>query len=250
MTKKFDDQAREKYNNRLFYDELEYNNTPVKDMVVKQVTVQFARPYIATYHYSKTMPDSTKYVYAGYYEDKLAGIICYGMGTGINQYKYVVPTIEKGQYLELTRLWSPDDMPKNTESKLIAESIKMLPEEIKLIISFADDSKNHKGTVYQATNFYYLGINKGGKMMVTEDGIEKHPRLLGIYKMRHEELKDYTNKQLMELYKWTYKQGGCKHRYVYTRGSKVERKRMLNMFKDKIEDYPKEVTYGTMENNT
>ena len=242
MTKKFDDQAREKYNSRLFYDELEYNNIPVKNMVVKQVTVQFARPYIATYHYSKTMPDSTKYVYAGYYEDKLAGIICYGMGTGINQYKYVVPSIQKGQYIELTRLWSADCMPKNTESKLIAESIKMLPEEIKLIISFADDSKGHKGTIYQATNFHYLGINKGGKMMVTEDGIEKHPRLLGIYKMRHEELKNYSNTELMKLYKWKYKSGGCKHRYVYIRGSKVERKNMHKQFKDKIQTYPKEIT--------
>ena len=72
-------------------EELEYNNIPVKDMIVKQVSVKFARPYIATFHYSSTMPDSTKFVYAGFFDDKLAGLVVYGMGTGKNQYTALIP---------------------------------------------------------------------------------------------------------------------------------------------------------------
>jgi hypothetical protein len=240
MTKVFDDNARKQYEQQTtLFNELEYNGVKVKDMVVKEVDVSFARPYIAKYHYSKTMPDSTVYVYAGFYNEKLAGIVCYGMGTGLNQYKYVIPNIEKGQYVELTRLWSPDEMPKNTESKLISQSIKMLPKDIKLILSYADDSKNHKGYVYQATNFYYLGINNGGKMLVTKDGIEKHPRLLGIYKMRHPEYKKYSNDELMNLLEYRYKTGGKKHRYVYIRGCKKTKKKMYKQFESKLKQYPK-----------
>ena len=55
MTKNFDDKARKQYLEKSNFLELEYNNIPVSQMVVKQVDVKFARPYIATYHYSKTI---------------------------------------------------------------------------------------------------------------------------------------------------------------------------------------------------
>jgi hypothetical protein len=239
ITKLFDDKCREELKLRGYLEELEYNNMAVKNMVVKQVSVKFARPFIAMYHYSKTMPDSTKFVYAGYFKDKLAGIIVFGMGAGVNQYTALVPTIQKGEYLELTRLWSPDSMPHNTESKLISESLKLLPKEYKLLVSFADPSRNHVGTIYQATNWYYCGKSNGGKMLITEDGIEKHPRLLGIYKMRHPELKNYTNKELMDLYGWKYTASSEKHRYCFLRGDKREKKEMFKYIKEKIQPYPK-----------
>ena len=238
MTKKFDDDARNDYENRLLYDELEYNNMPVRDMVVMPVSVGFARPYISKYHYSKTMPDSTMYVYAGFYDERLAGIVCFGTGVSKNQFQYIYPHIKKGEYVELTRLWSPDGMPRNTESRLVSKSMKMLPDKIKIVLSFADDMQNHKGYIYQALSFYYLGINDGGKMIETEDGIIKHPRLLGIYKMRHPEYRSYSNDELMNILKYKYVQSGKKHRYLYIRG-KNNRKEIYPYIKGKITDYPK-----------
>jgi hypothetical protein len=130
-------------------------------------------------------------------------------------------------------------MPKNTESKLISLSLKALPKDIKLVVSFADESEGHCGIIYQATNWYYCGQSAGGKMLLTKDGIKKHTRLLGIYRMRHPELKAYTNNQLMELLGYTYVESGKKYRYVYLRGSKAERKLMYKQIKDKILPYPK-----------
>lgn len=239
MTKVFDDKARKELVKNYNPQEFKYNGIPVREMTVKPMTVKEARPYIATFHYSKTMPDSTKYVFGGYLGDTLCGIVTYGMGTGKNQYLSVIPIIENGQYLELTRLWCANEMPKNTESKLISTSLKMLPPEIKLVISFADDSKNHAGTIYQATNWYYLGSNKGGKTLICEDGVIKHTRLIGMYKKRHPELKKLTNNEIMKKYGWTYGEAGSKHRYVQIRGTKKEKKEMYKFFQDKIEDYPK-----------
>lgn len=247
MTKKFDDNARANLLISFNNEDYQYNGIAVKDMVVKQITCKEARPYIATFHYSKTMPDSTKFVFAGYYGDKLCGIITFGMGTGKSQYSSVVPTIQNGEYVELTRLWCAQDMPKNTESKLISTSLKMLPKEVKLIISFADSSKYHVGTIYQATNWYYLGSNKGGKTLICEDGVVKHTRLLGIYKMRHPELKSLTNEEIMNMYGWKYGVAGGKHRYVFIRGTKREKKEMLTCFQDKIQDYPKLPNMGIVK---
>lgn len=239
MTKAFDDKAREKHLNRLCYPEFEYNNVSVKEMVVKQISAKEAREYIATYHYTKTFPDSTKFVFAGFYQNSLAGIICYGMGASKNQYTSLIKDIKKGQYLELTRLWSHDNMPKNTESKLIAESIKMLPSQYKLVISFADPTQGHVGTIYQATSWLYCGMSNKGKCLITKDGITKHTRLLGIYKMRHPELKEKTNKEIMDIYGFTYGESAGKHRYVKLRGTKKEIKTMKREVSSKILPYPK-----------
>lgn len=234
----FDEKARDSLKKSFKETDYLYNGVPIKEMTLKQIDCKFARPYIATFHYSRTMPDSSKFIYAGYLGDKLAGIVVYGMGCGKNQYTSVVPDIQNGEYIELTRLWCANDMPKNTESKLISMSLKALPKEIKLVLSFADSGKSHCGIIYQATNWYYLGVNKGGKMLVTSDGVEKHPRLLGIYRMRHPELKDYTSQELMKLLGYTQKESGSKHKYIYLRGD--SRKEMYKRYiKENLLPYPK-----------
>ena len=121
MTKKFDDNARENLKNSLFQYDMDWEWCKPRDMKIKLITVKEARGYIATYHYSQSMPDSTKYVYAWFYWEKLAWIIVYGMWAWKSQYKALLPDIELWCYLELTRLWSPDSMPKNTESRLICQ---------------------------------------------------------------------------------------------------------------------------------
>lgn len=245
MTKVFDDKARWDMINS--YKEFHYDGTPIKDMIVKPVSCSFARPYIATFHYSKTMPDSTLYAFAGYLNGELCGIACFGMGAGKNQYTSLVPDIKNGEYIELTRLWCPDCMPRNTESKLISESLKMLPKEIKLVLSFSDTSRDHSGTIYQATNWYYCGCNNGGKMLLTPDGVEKHPRLIGIYRMRHPELKDKSTQEIMDLLGYTYTTGGRKNRYVYLRGDKRAKKRLYANIRQFILPYPKQPKKANMK---
>jgi len=241
MTYIFDENARN--NMRMQSQFFEYDGLPsnVKaiNLKVSAGDVKRARQYIASYHYSKTMPDSTMEVFFGYYGDVFAGVCVFGMGASINQYKSIIPNINKGEYRELTRLWSPDGMPKNTESKLISESIKLLPKNVKLLISFADPSKGHFGTIYQATNWDYCGMTGASKRLVGEYGNEFHYRLLNVYRMRHPELKNKTPEEIMNLYKWGVLHNSSKHRYVKVLGTKNEVKKMKELYKDKIMKYPK-----------
>lgn len=226
MTKAFDDRARKGYDDGLSPENEIYDGGSVASMRVEAVSPRFARPFIAKHHYTKTFPDSTLHTFAGWIGDALAGVITFGMGVGLNQYKALIPDIKRGEYLELTRLWSPDGMPKNTESRLIGAAIRMLPPKVRLLISFADSSRGHTGTIYQATNFYHLGMTNGGKMLVTEDGIEKHPRLLGIYRMRHAEYANTPTPELMSILGYSYKEAGAKHRYALPiAGKKNQRKK-------------------------
>lgn len=197
MTATFDEIARQRFVNEIRLCPHNAENINVKDISVIPLEKDIARTYISMFHYSKTFPDSTLYCYGALYEGFVLGVICYGMGCGKNQYTAIIPDIKNGEYIELTRLWCSDNAPKNIESYLISHSIKMLPQEIKLVLSFSDESEGHCGIIYQASNFYYLGKNSGGKMLLMPNGIKKHPRLLGIYRMRHPEYKDYTNAELL-----------------------------------------------------
>lgn len=223
MTKKFDDYARCELLKT--YSKPDLSKVSVDQLTVKEISCKQARGMIAAFHYSKTMPDSSRFIYGLFYQDMLVGVCVFGMGCGKNQYTAIVPDIKNGEYIELTRLWLEDSLGRNTESWFISRCIKKLPKEIKLIVSFSDEKQGHCGYIYQATNFLYLGKNGGGKMLVTNDGVEKHPRLLGIYRMRHPEYRDYSNEELMSMLGYHYVIGGKKHRYVYFRDKKL-RKRM------------------------
>lgn len=241
MTIKYDNDAREKLINSLDVNDLKCDDIDLNKLEVRQMTTKDARGYIALFHYSNMMVDSTKFTFGGFVDDKLIGICCFGMGSSQSQYKAVIPDIQNGEHLELTRLWCLHEAPRNTESMLISRALKLLPPQYKLILSYADSSHGHGGTIYQATNWYYLGTTKGCNRIVDADGNEMHNRLISLYRQRHPHLKDKTAKEIRELYNWKVVKGGVKHRYVFLRGNKQEKKRMYNIIKDRIQPYPKMV---------
>ena len=242
MTVVFDDRARKRLINRVNENDFKYTGWKVRDIEVKEIDTSIAREYISTFHYSKTFPDSTRFCYGAFIKNQIIGVICYGMGCGKNQYLAVIPDIQNGQYIELTRVWCMNEAPRNTESKFISETLKMLPKDIILVLSFSDNAQGHCGLIYQATNWYYLGVNKGGKMLLLPNGIQKHPRLLGIYRDRHPEYSHMNNKELMELLGYEYCEGGSKHRYVYLRGGGSLKRKMYMQITNRILPYPKSNT--------
>jgi len=63
--------------------------------------------------------------------------------------------------MELTRLALSEVCPKNSESRVIAVSIRILKKaspSLKGIITYADTAQGHTGIIYKASNFKYLGL--------------------------------------------------------------------------------------------
>jgi len=77
---------------------------------------------------------------------------------------------------ELARLCVNEGLPKNTLSKFVAGSLKMLPKPA-IVVSFADANQGHHGYIYQATNWIYTGAGKPYKAFV-RDGKEVHKKTL------------------------------------------------------------------------
>ena len=57
---------------------------------------------------------------------------------------------------ELARLWLEDAVPKNAETWLISQAIRYIKRErldVKVLVSYADPSVGHAGTIYKAANW-------------------------------------------------------------------------------------------------
>ena len=66
-------------------------------------------------------------------------------------------SIRYGGYTwELARLWIKDGIPRNAESWLISQSIKFIRRnhpDVVALVSYADPSAGHVGTIYRASNW-------------------------------------------------------------------------------------------------
>lgn len=161
--------------------------------------------------------------------ERIAGLIIYGTPSSAPLRSGICGPEEKGNVIELTRLWIEDGTPKNTESYLIGNTIRLVDKEI--IVSYAEIQQGHVGTVYQATNWIYTGLSAKRTNWAVE-GIDSHCQTLA---------DKYTSKEIREIYgdKFTLVDRPRKHRYVYFNCSRTRKKLLLKKLRYKIEPYPK-----------
>ena len=169
--------------------------------------------------------------------ERIVGVVVYGVSCSSTLLRGICGDSEKTNVYELTRLWTEDSTPRNTESYLIGNSIKMLDKEI--IVSFAEIQQGHVGTVYQASNFLYCGLSAKFK----------DPKVKGL---EHQHHATYANRMTMAEVRDKYGSENVyyvdrprKHRYIYFNAKGKRKKELIDKLKYRILDYPK----STMEQN-
>ena len=182
-----------------------------------------------------------------YLHRKAPAMFCFGLFQGLDIIGCVVygkpasPALcigvcgkdESHKVIELTRLWIEDGTPKNTESFLIGNSLKMIPDEFDIVVSYAEISAGHVGTVYQATNWIYTGLSDkhvewrldGESGKHTRHLFDEHGGIDGAKKFYGERMERHER--------------GRKHRYVMFRGTKSRRKQLNSKLRYKVKPYPK-----------
>jgi hypothetical protein len=83
--------------------------------------------------------------------------------------------------LEIRRMALLDECPKNSESWFLSKTLWYLKKntDAKSVISYADASVGHKGTIYSAANFKRIG-ETAPSLHVFWNGVRYHPRSLTI----------------------------------------------------------------------
>jgi len=91
-------------------------------------------------------------------------MVCNGEKVGCIIYSAPPMQTEKrlgGKTWELARLYLIDRMPKNSETWLIGQSIKYIKRErrdVLFLVSYADPTVGHDGTIYRAANWQDEGL--------------------------------------------------------------------------------------------
>jgi hypothetical protein len=152
-------------------------NIDFKSISLKIIEPKIANSIIENNHYSGSSVKGVKYHIGIFYDGDLMGVAQYGFGIKPKKTAQWVKNTKQDEFLELNRLWLHDNLGFNSESYVIAKSLKMVKKinpNLKWVISFADGMMNKNGTIYQASNFVYTGFRKDGGVWYTKDGERLH----------------------------------------------------------------------------
>ena len=131
---------------------------------------------VAREHYLHSMPAAACLCFAIYHDSMLLGAVVFTAGAR-HGYR-LLQAARPQEVVTLARLWLSERCPKNSESRVIGVVLRHLRRhsDWKLLLSYADPSAGHVGTIYQATGWLYLGQGAASSYLDMGDGRLQHPR--------------------------------------------------------------------------
>lgn len=148
-----------------------------KELIVKPISSTVANEYVKKYHYSGKVVNNSTLHFGVFYHGMMGGVMSYGHSTTKEFMLGLVKNTKWNGFIELNRMAFSDFLPKNSESRAMAVSFKLIKKSaphIKWIISFADASQCGDGTIYRASGFLLTGIKKNTSMVKLPDGTVTH----------------------------------------------------------------------------
>jgi len=173
------------------------------------------RDFIETWHYSKNINGLiSDYCFKLLDGETIIGGMIYGRIAMAGVWKKY--NENESELTELRRLCCIDDTPKNTESYFIGHTLRWLKKntKIKRVVSYADTTYNHEGTIYKASNFKHCGMTAKGKVIMYQ-GKRYHDKTIRTkYKG---ELKPFAKriKEALVTGEAEYVRTKGKHIYIY-----------------------------------
>jgi hypothetical protein len=202
------------------------------DYEVRLITNSLALAVVIEKHYlHRKAPCKLSYGLFHKVNNELMGVVIYGKPSMMRIAQSICGEEEASNVYELTRLWVDDNVPKNGESFLISNSIRLLDKEI--IVSYADTEFGHVGTVYQAANFIYTGLSCQTTGYKIDGSSPMHKRSLNAIYGTIENARIALGERL-EKYSMPRK-----HRYVIFNTDKRRKKELLSKLKHENKEYPK-----------
>jgi len=157
----------------------------VKDIVIKVIPSKVANAFVKKNHYSGKVVNNSVLHFGCFLDGQLGGVLQYGNPIDKRNVLGLVKTTNKGynekwnEMLELNRMAFSDILPKNSESRSISVTIKLIKKNaphVKWVLSFADGTQCGDGTIYRASGFKLTAINKNSTIYRLANGgtIAKH----------------------------------------------------------------------------
>ena len=175
---------------------------------VAPIPFNLAKLIVEREHYLHSMPGGTQLIFGVFAREYLRGAITIGVGP--KNAHSLVNGAEPADCATLTRLWLSDELPPNSESRVIGYLLRVLKRDtdLKFLISYADPGQGHMGTIYQATNWLYTGRSGAMPLYDLGDGIPRHSRSLaqtyGTHSKKHFETNGIDVRTIPQEAKYRY----------------------------------------------
>lgn len=175
----------------------------VKNIVIKVIPAKMANDFMKKHHYSgKVVPNSTLH-FGAFLNDRLHGVMSYGHSINKKGTMKLVAGTGWNEFIELNRMAFDNVLPKNSESRCIAISLRLLKKHaphIKWVVSFADATQCGDGTIYRASNFVLTDIRKNEALRIDPKTGEGVHTITAYHNMN----KDFKNWETLEGYQLRY----------------------------------------------
>lgn len=147
-----------------------------QQLQVRPIPMTTAKRLIVPNHYLHAWPGATKLAFGVFTGSRLQGAVTLGAGPA-NAHRLVEGAVAD-DCVTLSRLWLDDELPRNSESRVIGLLLRALRQHTKLgfVLSYADPAVGHVGTIYQATNWLYTGFSEASPLYSLDGGTPQHSR--------------------------------------------------------------------------
>ena len=152
-----------------------------KEIVMRVIPSTVANPFIRAHHYSGKVVNNSKLHFGVFLDGQLHGVMSYGPSLDKSKIIGLVADTGWNEFLELNRMAFDSVLPRNSESRAISMSIKLIRKyapQVKWIISFADACSCGDGAIYRASNFVLTGIKENMNLAELPDGTRIHKMTL------------------------------------------------------------------------
>ena len=153
------------------------------DYSVKSIGSIVGRDFMKDNHYTGGCHNRPSPCYGLFKDDKMVGALCFATPISERVRSSVFGKDYKDHVTELHRLFIFDSEPKNTESWFISRCLKRLKRDkpkIWGVITFADSTEGHNGTIYRATNAIFCGLSSKSTFYLDREGNLRAPRQCGV----------------------------------------------------------------------
>lgn len=143
-----------------------------KDIEIKLISSASAKKVVEMFHYSGKTTQNSQIHFGVFLNGSLQGALQYGpsidkrrmatnLGIGFND------------FLELNRMALSDACPKNSESRALGITLRMLKKQyphLKVVVSFSDACQCGDGIIYRASGFKLHSFKKNNSLLTNDAG--------------------------------------------------------------------------------
>jgi len=178
--------------------------TSAKDLVVKPILAKDARALIKRLHYSGKVVNNSVLNFGVFLNNRLEGVLQFGSPINKKGTIKLVKNTQWNSLLELNRMAFSDRLPKNSESRAISVSLKIIKKQyphIDWVLSFADATQCGDGAIYRASGFVLTDIRVNTALRISPKGEQVH-----IIQAHHLKIpwKEFKTWQLLKGYQLRY----------------------------------------------